>query len=130
MRQVASRSRSFPRESTSSLRKLCPEMPLDGLDRHDELVGDLAVREAARGQQGHLALALGERVDAGDGRAPRAGAGGLGFVLRARHERVRAAALCEVEAEAQRLAGVAATSGAAQGRAELDEPARPLERGL
>ena len=47
------------------LREQPADVRLRGRVRHEELLGDLGVRQAARDGAEHLALALGERVEAG-----------------------------------------------------------------
>jgi len=103
-------------------------MPLDGLERDVELVGDLAVG-AALGREAHDAqLAGGQRLHAGAPFAARAGAGCAQLLACAGAQRPRAAAGGELERLGERFARLHALSGAAQCRPKLRERPRSLQQ--
>ena len=112
------------------------EVALDGLERHVELVRDLAVGAALGREPGDAELAGGQRFHARAPRASRAGAGRLELVARPGRQRSGAAAGGEVERLGEGVACGGAFAAAAQGRAErgkgvgaLEQRGRAIERG-
>ena len=104
-----------------------PELGLDGLHRHEEGLGDLAVRQPASGEAGDAQLGRRQRVAAGLGEPARARAARGQLLAGAPGERGGAAADGDVECLAQRLAGVAAGALAAQARTQVAERVPVLE---
>src|SRR3954467_1667346 len=107
-----------------------PQVPLDRLDRDEERIRDFLVREPLRRQLGDLALALGQRLQAAQGGAPGAGTGGGELLPPPLDERGRSAALRQIDAAPQRIAGVAALACAAPARPEVDQGPCVVQGGL
>src|SRR6266545_134570 len=103
------------------------EVTLDGLERHIQLVGDLAVRVALGRQPYDAQLAGSERFHTDAPLASRAGAGGLELLARAGGQRPGAAAGGEVERLGERLARGSALASPTQRRPELGQRVGALE---
>ena len=104
------------------------QVPFHGLGRDEQTLGDVAVAHAARRELGHLALARGQRLGAAQALAARARPGRHQLLARARLERRGLTALRQVHAGAEALAGLAALAATPELGAEVDQPARPVER--
>ena len=100
------------------------EVHLHGPAGEEERFGDLAVAQAVGGHRRDAALLGRERVDAAAGGASRARSGGSQLVHRPVGLDHRPAPVREVEAIAERLAGIAAMPAAPQRGAEVDQRPR------
>src|SRR3954453_17564792 len=105
------------------------QVPLHRLDGDEEVLRDLAVAHAARGHACHAPLAGCEGVDAGRRGSARPRACGHELCARLVRDRDGAEAVCQLEALAQRLAGLLAPAEAPHGPAEQDQRAGELEAG-
>ncbi len=101
---------------------------LDRLDRDKQRLSDLSVAVAFGGELGDAAFARGQGVNPAEHGPPWLGAGGTQFIAGSLGEEMGAAAVRDVECAAKRLAARRALVIAAQGRAEVDQRARVLER--
>src|SRR4051812_18310675 len=105
------------------------QVPLHRLDGDEEVLRDFAVAHAARGHACHAPLAGCERVDAGRRGPARPRARGHELCARLARDRDGAEAVCQLEALAQRLAGLLAPAEAPHGPAEQDQRAGEFEAG-
>src|SRR5215211_6858935 len=103
------------------------EVGLDRLEREEELLRDLAVGPAFGGHLGDAAFTGGEGLDPDWDEAAQLLAGGPELAVGALGERERATAPRQLEAGAQRLAGVASMAGAPQAGPKVGEGACVLE---
>ena len=94
-------------------------MAFDGLERHVQLVGDLAVGTALGHQPHHAELARGQRFQAAAPDTSGAGAGGPELITCAGGERASATAGGEVERLGERFACSGAPAVPAQRCPEL-----------
>src|SRR4051794_37367067 len=123
------RSAQLPPRADAELSVRVAQLVFDRAHAQEERLGDLAVGAPVGGHARDAQLARRERLDARDRPAARARAARLELVVRALGQRGRAAAVREVEAPAQRVAGGGALARAPQRGAEVDERPGPLERG-
>ena len=104
------------------------QVVLDGRQRHDEDLGDLAVEVAGGGEVGDPALGRGQRAGAGDEAAARPGARGAQLGERALLERrARRSGAPVSTARAERIAGLDVAPRAPQGAAEVGLGARLVQ---
>ena len=123
-----SASRSSVRDDDPELAVGVAQVELDGGDRHEQRLGDVAVARPGGRQPGDPALAGGERAGAGGQPAARPSAGGAQLGERLVLQVGGAAAMGEVDREAQRIAGLDRPAGAPQGGAGRRMGPGALER--
>src|SRR5262245_46829199 len=104
-----------------------PEVPLDGLERDVELVGDLAVRASLSGEARDPQLARGERLDPPPQVAPWPRAEGVQLLPGTDRHRPRAGPCRQVQCLQERRRRGGPRARAAERRAELEQRAGPLE---
>ncbi len=105
------------------------EVGPDRLGGHEQGLGDLAVRETARGHLGDAAFRRGQGVGTRHALAPRMGPRGQQLFTGSPRQRRGITPLSEFERLAQRLARGAALSGAPLRRSQVAEGVRQLEAG-
>src|SRR5262245_23861578 len=111
----------------AQLRVGAREVAFDGLERHVQLVGDLAIRPTAAGEPYDAQLARRQRLDAGAPRTSRPGPGCLELFARASREWTGTTAGREVERFDKRLACGRTLAVPAQRRSQLRQGVPPLE---
>ena len=103
------------------------EVLLDGLDGHEQRLGDLLVAQLFRGHVRDPPLARREFVEAAEQDRAAMRAGRREFVVASCDQRGRAALMRELDSLAQKLPRFTAAVAATQSGAEIDERTRVLE---
>ena len=107
-----------------------PEVGFDGGLRDEQVLGDLPVGQAVRGQSGHPPFGAGERVRTGERGAPRPGAGGQQLVPGPLGQGRRARALREILGAEQRGPRVPGMACPAQMRTQVAQGLGQVVPGL